>query len=203
MPTTETDEIIKEAPADYPIHHLLRKRWSPRAFSDESVNPELLNQLFEAARWTPSSYNEQPWRFIVARKEDGETYDKLASVMNEFNQSWAMDAPVLVLGVTKKNFDLDGRPNRHARYDLGQAVAHLTFEATQHDLFVHQMAAIIPEKARELFDISDEFEPLTMFSIGYLGESTTLSDKLREREESPRSRKPLDEIVFHGDWAEE
>jgi len=203
MPMIDTNEIItKEAPADYPIHELLRNRWSPRSFSGDSVDPELLKQLFEAARWAPSSYNEQPWRFIVARKEDEEAFEKLSQVLNEFNQSWALEAPVLVLGLAKKTFDLDERPNPHAEHDLGQAIAHLTFEASRHDLFVHQMAGILPDKARELYDISDDFEPLTMFTIGYLGDSDSLTDQLAEREQAPKSRKNLDEIVYSPNWAE-
>src|SRR6056297_1732879 len=138
------ESAIKHADTNYPIHNLIQQRWSPRSFSDEPVEGELLNQLFEAARWAPSSYNEQPWRFIVARKEDQEAYKQLASVMNEFNQSWATDAPVLVLALTKTTFDLDGRDNPHAGHDLGQAIAHLTFEATKNDLYVHQMAGILP-----------------------------------------------------------
>ncbi|MGD8426750.1 MAG: nitroreductase family protein [Balneolaceae bacterium] len=201
MLSIDAKDKIKEAPAGYPIHELLKSRWSPRSFSDESVNAKLLHQLFEAARWAPSSYNEQPWRFIVARKEDGEDFEKLAGVMNEFNRNWAAKAPVLVLGLTKKNFSLNGRPNPHAGHDLGQAIAHLTFEASRHDLYVHQMAGILPEKARILYDIPDEYEPLTMFSIGYLGDPETLNDKLKEREQAPRNRKQLEEIVFDGEWA--
>lgn len=199
MQTTQ-EQPIKTADTQYPIHNILQKRWSPRAFAEKSVDEELLNQLFEAARWAPSSYNEQPWRFIVAQKEDREAYDKLASVMNDFNQSWASEAPVLVLALTKTSFDLDGRDNPHAGHDLGQAIAYLTFEATRHDLFVHQMAGILPEKARELYHISDDYTPMTMFAIGYKGEPESLNNKLQKQETSPRSRKELDEIVFDGDW---
>jgi nitroreductase len=201
MLSTE-EHPVKLADTDYPIHELLQKRWSPRAFSEKSIDTELLNQLFEAARWAPSSYNEQPWRFIVAQKEDHEAYEKLASVMNEFNQSWATDAPVLVLALTKTTFDLDGRDNPHAGHDLGQAIAHLTFEATKNDLYVHQMAGISPEKARELYNISKDYNPMTMFAIGYKGQPESLSDKMRKQETSPRIRKDLDEIVFDGEWEE-
>jgi nitroreductase len=201
MLSTE-EHPVKLADTDYPIHELLQKRWSPRAFSEKSIDTELLNQLFEAARWAPSSYNEQPWRFIVAQKEDQETYEQLASVMNEFNRSWAMDAPVLVLALTKTTFDLDGRDNPHAGHDLGQAIAHLTFEATKNDLYVHQMAGISPEKARELYNISKDYNPMTMFAIGYKGQPESLSDKMRKQETSPRIRKDLDEIVFDGEWEE-
>ncbi len=198
-----TDEQpAKLADTEYPIHKLLKKRWSPRAFSEKSIDTELLNQLFEAARWAPSSYNEQPWRFIVARKNDTEAYEKLASVMNEFNQSWAMDAPVLVLALTKTTFGLDGRDNPHAGHDLGQAIAHLTFEATKNDLYVHQMAGISPEKARELYDISNDYNPMTMFAIGYKGQPESLDEKMQKQETSPRIRKDLDEILFEGEWEE-
>lgn len=198
-----TDEQpIKLADTEYPIHELLQKRWSPRAFNEKAVDRELLNQLFEAARWAPSSYNEQPWRFIVARKQDQEAYKELASVMNDFNQSWAKDAPVLVLALTKTTFDLDGRDNPHAGHDLGQAIAHLTFEATRHDLYVHQMAGILPEKAREIYNISEDYKPMTMFAIGYKGHPESLNEKLKKQETSPRIRKDLDEILFDGEWEE-
>ncbi|MDZ7658993.1 nitroreductase family protein [Fodinibius sp.] len=199
MQSTE-EQPVKLADTEYPIHELLQKRWSPRAFSEKLIDTELLNQLFEAARWAPSSYNEQPWRFIVARKDDKEAYKQLASVMNEFNQSWATDAPVLVLALTKTTFDLDGRENPHAGHDLGQAIAHLTFEATKNNLYVHQMAGILPEKARELYDISGDYKPMTMFAIGYRGQPESLNDKMRKQETSPRIRKDLDEIVFDGEW---
>lgn len=201
MQDTE-EQPIKLADTEYPIHNLLQKRWSPRAFSEKSIDTELLNQLFEAARWAPSSYNEQPWRFIVARKRDQEEYEKLASVMNDFNQSWATDAPVLVLALTKTTFDWDGRDNPHAGHDLGQAIAHLTFEATQHDLYIHQMAGILPDKARELYNISDGYKPMTMFAIGYKDRPESLNEKLQKQETSPRTRKDLDEIVFDGEWQE-
>lgn len=201
MSTTEI--ISKKADTDYPIHKLLKKRWSPRAYSDRSVDPELLKQLFEAARWAPSSYNEQPWRFIVARKEDEKAFAELSQVLGDYNKTWATDAPVLVLALAKKSFDRNGQPNKHAEHDLGQAIAHLTFEATRHDLFVHQMAGILPQKARELYQISDDFDPLTMFSIGYIGEPESLSDELAKKESAPRSRKELDKIVFDGEWVEE
>ncbi|PAU94816.1 nitroreductase [Aliifodinibius salipaludis] len=198
-----TDEQpIKLADTEYPIHELLQKRWSPRAFNEKAVDRELLNQLFEAARWAPSSYNEQPWRFIVARKQDQEAYKQLATVMNDFNQSWAKNAPVLVLALTKTTFDLDGRDNPHAGHDLGQAIAHLTFEATQHDLYVHQMAGILPQKAREIYNISEDYKPMTMFTIGYKGHPESLNEKMKKQETSPRIRKDLDEILFDGEWEE-
>ena len=189
---------IKHADTNYPIHNLIQQRWSPRSFSDEPVEGELLNQLFEAARWAPSSYNEQPWKFIVARKEDDEAFAKLSKVMNEFNRSWGKDAPVLVLGLAKTTFDLDGRPNPHAEHDLGQAIAHLTFEATRNELYVHQMAGIEPNVAQDIYELPEGYKPMTMFAIGYKGQPESLSEKLQKQETSPRSRKPLDEVIVTG-----
>ncbi len=194
MPITEK-QSTKKANTNYSIHELLEKRWSPRAFSEKSVAPKLLKRLFEAARWAPSSYNEQPWRFIAARKENDEAFEKLSEVMNDFNRSWAADAPVLVLGLAKKIFDVDGRPNPHARHDLGQAIAHLTFEATRNDLYVHQMAGIHPDKARQLYDLDEDLDVCTMFAIGYRGEADSLDEKLQKQETTSRSRKSLENIV--------
>ncbi|WP_138430909.1 nitroreductase family protein [Fodinibius saliphilus] len=179
----------------YPIHDLLQKRWSPRAFSDKSIEPELLKQLFEAARWAPSSYNEQPWHFIAARKEDEEAFKKLSAVMNDFNRGWALAAPVLVLGLTKTTFEMNENSNPHAGHDLGQAISHLTFEASRHDLYVHQMAGILPDKAREIYDIAENVEPMTMFAIGYKEAASQLDDGLQEKEQAPNERKPLSDIL--------
>lgn len=185
----ETDSTTNTAPANYSIHPLLKKRWSPRAFADKPVDPELLKKLFEAARWAPSSYNEQPWRFIMARREDEEDFEKLSRVMNDYNRGWATEAPVLTLGLTSTTFDLDGRPNRHADHDLGQAIAHLTFEATRHDLYVHQMAGILPDKARDLYDIPSDVKPLTMIAIGYKGRPGSLDEELEKRKMLPEAVK--------------
>jgi nitroreductase len=192
----------KAATSDYPIHDLILKRWSPRAFSEQSVSKETLQSLFEAARWTPSSNNEQPWAFLVATKEDPETYAKALSALVEFNQAWAKSAPVLVIAVSEMAFAKNGNPNRNAFYDTGAAVAHLTSEATARGLYVHQMAGFDPKKAKELFAIPEGWEPISAFTIGYLGDPQTLSGTLRERELAPRTRKPLSEFVMSGRWGQ-
>lgn len=190
----------KEAKTDYPVHDIIRNRWSPRAFSDEPVEKDLLLRLFDAARWAPSSYNEQPWRFIVATKEHPDEYEQLSRVLNEYNRKWATTAPVLILTVVKENFERTGKTNRVAEHDLGAAMSYLTFEATANDLFVHQMAGILPEKANEIFDIPEGFRPLTMAAVGYLGEPDRLPEDLARKEQGERKRKPLEEIVFTGEW---
>lgn len=192
--------IDKEAKTTYPVHDIIRYRWSPRAFSDEPVEKDLLLRIFDAARWAPSSYNEQPWRFIVATKEEPDNYERLAQVLNEYNRKWATTAPVLILTIVKEHFERTGRPNRVAEHDLGAAMSYLTFEATDNDLFVHQMAGILPDKAKELYDIPDGYRPLTMAAIGYLGKPDRLPEDLARKEKGQRTRKPLEELVFTGEW---
>jgi len=192
----------KPAATDHPVHKLIRERWSPRAFSDKPVSAEALRSLFEAARWAPSSNNEQPWAFIVATKDDHATHAKLLSTLVEVNQAWAKKAPVLAIAVSELAFARNGHPNRNAFYDTGAAVAHLTAEATSRGLFVHQMAGFDPHKATELFAIPTGWEPIAAFVIGYPGDPQSLPDSLRERENAPRSRKPLAEFVMSGNWGQ-
>ena len=139
----------RTAETSVPIHTLISERWSPRAFANRAVEPEKLRELFEAARWAASSYNGQPWYFIVATKEHGANYKKMLDSFVEFNQSWAKGAPALALSVAKLKFDHNGEPNRHALHDVGQAAANLSLQAHALGLAVHQMAGILPEKARE------------------------------------------------------
>lgn len=192
----------KPAPTDHPVHELVRKRWSPRAFSENSVPPEVLRSLFEAARWAPSSNNEQPWAFFVATKDEPEFHSRLLSTLVEFNQAWAKQAPVLAIAVSELEFAHNGHPNRNAFYDTGAAVAHLTAEATARGLFVHQMAGFDPHKAVELLHIPKGWEPIAAFVIGYPGDPQSLPETLRKRELGPRSRKPLADFVMSGRWGQ-
>jgi nitroreductase len=190
----------KPAATQYPVHELILKRWSPRAFSDKAVSPEILQSLFEAARWAPSSSNEQPWAFLVGTKGDAATFEKILGTLVEFNQNWAKHAPVLAIAVSELAFAKNGQPNRNAFYDTGAAVSQLTHEATSRGLFVHQMAGFDPQKATEAFAIPHGWEPIAVFALGYAGDHQTLPDVLRERELAPRTRKPLHEFVMSGRW---
>ena len=190
----------KPAPSNVPVHELIRNRWSPRAFADKAVAPEVLSSLFEAARWAPSSSNEQPWAYLVATKEDPENFAKLLSTLVEFNQSWAKNAPVLALSVAHLNWSRDGRPNPVAQHDVGSASAQLTFEANSRGLFVHQMAGFDGKKAREVFGIPEDWQPVAAMAIGYPGDPASLPEKLRDRELAARTRKPLNEMVMTGKW---
>jgi nitroreductase len=190
----------KPAEAQYPILDLLRRRWSPRAFADRLVEPEKLRGLLEAARWAPSSYNEQPWNFLVATKDDPENFQRLLSCLVEGNQAWAQFAPVLMISVARLNFAQNGQPNRHAFHDVGLAAESLVIQAMALDLMVHQMAGFYPDKARDVFRIPPGFEPVAAIAVGYPGEPDRLPEKLRQRELAPRTRKTLREFVFGGEW---
>jgi nitroreductase len=161
------------------------------------VPRETLRSLFEAARWAPSSNNGQPWRYIVADTEEARA--RIAGVFTGRNTLWAPKAPVLVCIAARTTFD-DGKPNRHAWYDTGQATSLLIVQATSMGLFAHQMAGFDPAKARELFALPDEVEPIAMMAIGGPGDAASLPDPLRERESSPRSRRPQAEFVYGGQW---
>jgi len=192
----------KPAQTDYPILELLKRRWSPRAFSDRMVEPEKLLSLFEAARWAPSSFNEQPWYFVLATREKPEEHAQLLSCLVEKNQEWACLAPVLVVSVAKLRFDRTGKPNRHAFHDLGMAMGNLLIQATALDLCVHQMAGFSPEKVEELYHIPREFEAVTAIAIGYAGDVEALLESFRASELGPRSRKPIQSFVFEGQWGQ-
>jgi nitroreductase len=195
MPNTE-----KTASTDHPIHELLARRWSPYAFDDRPVMPTDLRSLFEAARWAASSYNEQPWRYIVATRDNPEQFQRLLSCLVEGNQVWAKKAPALALGVVNLKFARNGKDNRAAVHDLGLASASLVLEATARGLVVHQMIGILPDKARQTYAIPEGYEAWTALAIGYKGDSANLPDTLKERELATRQRKPLAELVFGGTW---
>jgi nitroreductase len=190
----------KPAATDVALHELIRNRWSPRAFSEKAVPHEALRSLFEAARWAPSSNNEQPWAYLVATKDDSENFAKMAGVLVEFNANWATHAPVLALSVAHVKTQREGKPNRVALHDVGSATAQLTFEANARGLQVHQMAGFDAEKARQTFAIPADWEPVAAMAIGYPGNPELLPEKLRERELAPRARKPLGEFVMTGNW---
>jgi nitroreductase len=189
----------KPAPTNFPVHDLIRDRWSPRAFAKKPVEPSVLASLFEAARWAPSSNNEQPWAYLVATKEEKENFAKTLSVLVEFNAGWAKEAPVLMITVSRLNFQ-NGTPNRNAFYDTGAATALLSVEATARGLAVHQMAGFEPAKAKQVFDIPGDWEPIAAIAIGYPGDPNSLPQKLHDREIAPRTRKPLSEFVMSGRW---
>ncbi len=192
---------LKKAPAVDGVVPLFHERWSPRSFTDREVTPSLLAKVFDAARWAASSYNDQPWRFLVGRKGDS-AYRKIFESLGEFNQKWAKTAPVLILGAAKTKFSHNGADNRHALYDLGAAASYMTLQAAALGLAAHQMAGFDAEKAKKLFGIPEEYVMGAAIALGYQGEPAALGDQtLIEREIAARVRKPLSEFVFK-EWGE-
>jgi nitroreductase len=203
-PAIDDRTSVQDRKAATPAHDILdvfTRRWSPRAFADRPVEPEKIRRMLEAARWTMSSYNEQPWRYIVAsRHEEPEAYETLLRCLADGNQSWAEHAPVLMMSFYKTTFSRNDRPNRCAPHDVGAASAALTFQATAMDLYVHQMAGIKKDVVREAYDVPEDVEPMAGLAVGYLGTPDMLSDGQRESETRPRSRESLQKFVFGDTW---
>jgi nitroreductase len=194
--------INKQAVTSEEIHPILKNRWSPRAFSDIAVENSKIVRMFEAAQWSPSASNEQPWSFIIGLKGD-ETYNKIYDILVEFNQLWAITAPILILNcgrtMSQKNA---GKPNTHYLYDAGQAAAHLTFQASSDGLFVHQMAGFDAEKAAEAFSLPDDFVAVTVIAVGYIGDPEQLHPNQKKMEYNQRERRDLSQTVFSGKFGE-
>lgn len=188
----------KSAPAQYPILSELADRWSPVAFASRAVEPAKLERLFEAARWAPSSSNEQPWSFVMANSGEPARFQLLADCLVPGN-AWARQAPVLALSVARMVLAGTATVNRHAFHDTGMAVANLLAQATAEGLVVHQMAGYDVEKARRDLGIPANHDPVAMIAIGYYGEPTQAQS---EREDKPRSRKPAGQFVFGGRWGQ-
>ena len=187
----------KDAKTKYPINDLAKKRWSPRAFLDKPVEPEKLISLFEAARWSASGGNEQPWRFIIGQKPDA-TWLSILSTLDEGNQIWNQDVPILILACGNKISSWDGGISPFFQYDVGQSIAHLSMEGMHQGLHVHQMGGFSADKSHELFEIPENFEVLTVIAVGYRGNPEALPEKLKQREVQERTRKGLNEIIFSG-----
>jgi nitroreductase len=202
MTTATLTFSAKKASPDYPIHKLLADRWSPYAFADRPVPDTDLSSLFEAARWAASSYNEQPWIYIVASKKNFGEFERILSCLVPENQAWAKAASVLALGIVSLRFSKTRKDNKAAIHDLGLASANLVMEATSRELSVHQMIGILPDTARELYQIPAHFEALTALAIGYPANADALPDGLRERDLSARQRKPTSQFVFSGTWGQ-
>jgi nitroreductase len=191
----------KPATTSVEILETLKQRWSPRAFSDKKIESHKLKAVFEAARWAMSGYNAQPWRFIVGIKGDS-NYENVLQSLNEWNQNWAKSAPVLILVVGEKIASFNGKENNTFKYDCGAAAAMLTVQASALDLYTHQMGGVLPEKAREIFNIPAEFEVLTGMALGYMGQLDRIDESFHQEETKPRTRKNLNEIVFNTTWGE-
>lgn len=182
------------------VLELLTRRWSPRAFAPRAVEADKLHTLFEAARWAPSCYNEQPWSFLVTRRGSDASYQQLLSCLVPANQAWAATAPVLVLNCARKTFSHNGQPNRWALYDLGLAVGNLLCEATHLGLVVHQMAGFDAAMAHSQLGLPAEYDAVAAMAVGYLGDPALLPVGVEEKAADKRERKAMAEFVFAGEW---
>ena len=192
----------KLAETDETLQSLIKRRWSPIAFDPaRPIEKSQLISILEAARWAASSFNIQPWRFIVAPRSDTKEFEKVFSVLKPGNQAWARHAGALMIAVAQTQRD-SGEPNSHASHDLGLAIGQMVLQALDYDIYAHQMGGFDPDKARELYQIPANYQAKTAIAFGYrASEHSHLSAGQREREAAPRQRKPLAELVFNGAWA--
>lgn len=180
--------IQKSNQFEFPVADLIEQRRSRRAYSSQPVEQVKIDSLFEAARWAPSSMNEQPWAYLYATKDQPELWNKLVDALNESNRVWAKEAPLLILSMARKTHIRNGALNGAAKYDVGAANAFLSMQATQFGLNVHQMGGYDRQKAIESLNIPDTHEPMVIMAIGYLGDAENLSENLKQREVAPRER---------------
>lgn len=190
----------KPASAQFPIHDLLARRWSPRAFDERPIDSAVVASLFEAARWAPSSNNEQPWRFVVASRERRAEFDRLLACLLEGNRTWAFRAPMLILSIARLNFEKWDKPNRHALHDVGMATGNLVLQATALGLVARQMAGFDVEKARADLNIPTGYDPVAMIAVGYPGDPNILPERFKQHELNQRERDDLASMVFSVEW---
>ncbi|HPD96819.1 MAG TPA: nitroreductase family protein [Synergistales bacterium] len=192
--------MTKRATPSHPILETIAERWSPRAFTKDIPSAGELASIFEAARWAPSCFNGQPWRFIVSRADDPDTFGKALSCLREQNASWAQNAPVLGFLIASENFEYNGKPNPWSDLDCGLAMGQLALQAQSMGWSTHIMAGFHPDRVREIFGVPEGFDPLVAFVVGKPGDPKTLPQDLLEREVAPRERKSITETVFSPEW---
>lgn len=185
---------IKRLESEGDLHPLIEKRWSPRAFSSKQIPDEDLNEIFEAASWAASAMNEQPWQYIYATNGTP-GFDKLWNCLNEGNQSWTKNAPVLFVALYRERYRKNGKPNRSALHDLGMANAQLMLQASANDVYGHFMGGFNGEKLKSVIDVEEGTVPFCMGVLGYLGDAEKLDEPYRTRERTKRTRNPLTEFV--------
>jgi len=188
--------MTKKAKFDFPINPLSENRWSPRAFAEEAVEKEKIQSIFEAARWSASAYNAQPWRFLIGYQGD-ENFQKIFDTLIEFNKLWAGKAPVLILNCYQINFSHNGKPNHTAQYDLGQAVAHYSLEALNRGLHVHQMTGFYAAKANKNFGLGEKINAFSVTALGYLGKKDILSEDMQKMETANRLRMSQSDFLLN------
>jgi nitroreductase len=192
----------KTVKTDHPVLPVITERWSPYAFEPRPIEREKLLSCLEAARWAPSSYNEQPWTFILAERSNSAEFDRMLQCLVEGNRAWAKNAGVLLLTIVAKLFTKNGKPNRAAEHDIGLASGNMVLQASALGLQGHQMIGIEPDKVRSTYKIPDTHEPLTAIALGYPATPSDANDPLAQRDAARRLRKPLSEIVIQSAWGQ-
>ena len=190
-----TTIITKPANTDYPINELIARRWSARAFSTRPVERSKLLSILESARWAPSSRNEQPWRYVIFTSDNVEKLKKAQSVLKDIND-YAKRAPILICAITKKSYSDNSNYNRLHFHDLGAANENMFLEAFNQGLIMHEMGGFDVKKARDVFNVPEDFEVGIMIAIGYQDTHHILPETLIQKAFTPRQRKPLSEIAF-------
>jgi nitroreductase len=186
--------------ADAAVSDLFLERWSPHAFADKPLPPGAITTILDAARWSASSHNEQPWRYLVVTKDHPEEFNRLSACLSDNNRRWAPRAPALLLASYRRTHSDDGEPNRHAQHDLGQANSALALQAAALGLAIRPMGAFNRDAARAAFAIPEEYQPWLVLAFGWPGTPDQLPNDLQELEQAPRRRRPLGEIAFDGQW---
>lgn len=185
--------------SDFDINPLIIKRWSPRSLTGEIISDDDLFSLFEAARWAPSAFNNQPWRIIYAKRNTSH-WNNLFSLLDDFNKGWAKNASALVVLLSHKTFEHNGKPSFTHQFDAGAAWENMAIEATSRGLVAHAMEGFNYKKAKKILDVPDEYEVMIMIAIGKQGKKEILSPQLQKRE-SPTPRKPLTDIMMEGKFS--
>ena len=199
MTDTEQMKLDNIANTDNEIIAFLKQRYSPRIFSEEVIDEEEVAQLFEAVRWSASSNNKQPWRFIYAEK-NSEAYDKIYDCLSDFNKKWANNAPLLILTAYKEKTD-DGKDNFHALHDLGLSLGNMTVQAQYMGIGLHHMAGVDWKKAQKEFNVPEGYHITTAIAAGYYGGALeNLPEDLQEQETAERTRQPLASFAFKDNW---
>lgn len=189
-----TSVTVKEPTVQYDIHPLIRKRWSPRSFSQEKISNEQLNPLFEAARWAASANNEQPWQYVYTHR-GSQAFEQLWSTLMPGNQPWTTKAAILLVAIQRETFSSTGKPNPWAAHDVGQANAQLILQAAHQDIYGHMMAGFNANQLREVLDLTDDQKPVCVIALGYLGEAEQLDEPYRSREQTARSRQSITDFT--------
>jgi nitroreductase len=196
--------LSKDINVSTPIHDLLARRWSGVAYDPaRNVNDSDIRALAEAARWAPSCFGDEPWRYIICNKNNNpEAWQQAFDCLLEGNQSWCQHAPVLILTCHDTLLTANDKPNGWGQYDTGAASLSMCLQATHLGLMTHQMAGFITEKATQLFSIPDRYKPIAMMSVGYQLAEDKIPEDFKERETLPRTRKPIGEKFFLNSWGE-